>query len=63
LIFANWPPLGLFQAQTFGGIYSGELVIHAAPIFLRSSSASGDRGAEPAILLCFCSKKCLGLRH
>jgi hypothetical protein len=30
-MFANWPPLGLFQVQTFGGLYSGELVIHAAP--------------------------------
>jgi hypothetical protein len=30
---ANRPPLGLFQTQTFGGIYSGELLIHAAPIF------------------------------
>jgi hypothetical protein len=49
LMFANWPPLGLFQLQTFGGVYSGELLIHAAPI-LRQSAAAGDRGAEAAIL-------------
>jgi hypothetical protein len=22
LMLANWPPLGLFQVQTFGGIYA-----------------------------------------
>ena len=33
LMFANRPPFGLFQVQTFGGVYSDELVIHAAPDF------------------------------
>src|SRR4029077_15337625 len=28
---ATWPPLGLSQIQTFGGVYSDELLIHAAP--------------------------------
>jgi hypothetical protein len=26
-MFANWPPLALFQVQTFGGVYSVELLI------------------------------------
>src|SRR5277367_6591143 len=31
-MFANWPPLGFSQLQTFGGVYSDvELLIHAAP--------------------------------
>src|SRR5215510_12728877 len=31
LMLANWPPLGLFQTQTFGGVYSDELLIVGAP--------------------------------
>jgi hypothetical protein len=27
LMFANRPPLGLFQTQTFGGVYSDESLI------------------------------------
>src|ERR1700722_12405216 len=30
LMLANWPPLGLFQVQTFGGTYSVESVIHVS---------------------------------
>jgi hypothetical protein len=26
-MFANCPPLGLFQVQTLGGVYSGELLM------------------------------------
>jgi hypothetical protein len=42
LMFANWPPLALFQVQTFGGIYSDELLIPMAPI-VRQSAAARDR--------------------
>src|ERR1700729_2821702 len=45
-MFANWPPLGLFQAQTFGGVYSDELLIHAAPRsqgYRRARSRSAHR--------------------
>src|ERR1700675_1281875 len=48
-MFANLPPLGLFQVQTFGGTYSDELGIVYTRLFCRSinncgssSSAVGD---------------------
>src|ERR1700738_1682926 len=31
LMFSNLPPLGLFQLQTLGGVYSGASVIPKAP--------------------------------
>jgi hypothetical protein len=33
LVVANWPPFGFTQVQTFGGVYSDELLIDAAPVF------------------------------
>jgi hypothetical protein len=42
LMFANWPPLGLFQAQTLGGVYSDELLSPYGSSFQFLSAAGGD---------------------
>src|ERR1700733_5138303 len=52
LMFANWPPLGLAQVQTFGGVYSDELLISFGSGFqsLRRPAAARGRGRRPNLL-------------
>src|ERR1019366_2780577 len=46
-MFANRPPLGLFQVQTFGGTYSDELAIVYIRLCCRSLNNCGSSaGAE-----------------
>src|SRR5271154_6527336 len=51
-MFANWPPLGLAQVQTFGGVYSDELLISYGSGFqsFRRPTAARDRGRRPNLL-------------
>src|SRR5271170_1475079 len=49
LMFANWPPLGLFQLHTFGGVYSGELLIHAAPDLKAAGRRNRGARRKPSI--------------
>jgi hypothetical protein len=43
LMDANWPPFGLFQVQTFGGVYSEALLILGAPDVVKFHAAGGAR--------------------
>src|SRR5277367_4089847 len=53
LVLANSPPFGLFQVQTLGGVYSGELLIPTAPGL---STAEGSREARPSTYVGFESR-------